>query len=117
MHAIFFWHAFPYQSFFGHSVHLLFISGMLYLHQLNYAIRRLAFMIPDQTLRQDTELFTGLNRRVLSFLMALGMLYWSMGWFTASGKVNKTAQHCARTNAFAIVLAPCLLLCVHEPPS
>ena len=56
---------------------------MLYLHQLNYAIRRLAFMIPDQTLRQDTELFTGLNRRVLSFLMALGMLYWSMGWFTA----------------------------------
>ena len=51
---LFFWHAFPYQSFFGHSVHLLFISGMLYLHQLNYAIRRLAFMIPDPTLRQDT---------------------------------------------------------------
>ena len=40
-----------------------------------------------------------------------------MGWFTASGKVNKTSQHCARTNAFAIVLAPCLLVCVHEPPS
>ena len=68
---------------FGHSVHLLFISGMLYLHQLNYAIRRLAFMIPDPTLRQDTELFTGLNRRVLSFLMGLGMFYWSMGWLTA----------------------------------
>ena len=80
---LFFWHAFPYQSFFGHSVHLLFISGMLYLHQLNYVIRRLAFMMPDQTLRQDTELFTGLNRRVLSFLMGLGMLYWSMGWLTA----------------------------------
>ena len=58
---LFFWHDFPGIPFFSLSVGLLFICGLTYLYQLNFVLRRLAFMIPDETLQHDTELFTGLN--------------------------------------------------------
>jgi len=72
---LFFWHDFPHIIFFSLSVGLLFICGLVYLYQLNFVLRRLAFMIPDDTLRHDTELFTGLNRRMLSLMVVLVLLY------------------------------------------
>ncbi|MDA7618170.1 hypothetical protein OAE97_00815 [Verrucomicrobia bacterium] len=78
---LFFWHGFPDIPFFNLSVGLLFLCGLVYLFHLNFVLRRLAFMIPDETLRHDTELFSGLNRRMLSMMiLAVGLyhLVWTM---------------------------------------
>ncbi|MGA0407076.1 MAG: hypothetical protein ACO3PR_03215 [Limisphaerales bacterium] len=80
---LFFWQDYPREPFFAMSVRLLFFCGMLYLYQLNHLIRRLACMIPDETLRQDTELFAGLNRRILSLLMTLVLVYWLVGYLAS----------------------------------
>ena len=72
---LFFWHDFPGIPFYSFSVALLFFCGLTYLYHLNYVLKRLAFMIPDETLRHDTELFSGLNRRMLSMMMILTLLY------------------------------------------
>lgn len=91
---LFFWHDFPSMPFFSLSVGLLFASGLLYLYQLNFVLRRLAFMIPDDTLQHDTELFTGLNRRMLS-LMAILVLAYHAFWFIPS--VPAPAYYILRT--------------------
>jgi hypothetical protein len=80
---LFFWHDFPHMPFFSLSVGLLFVCGMAYLYQLNFVLRRLAFMIPNETLLHDTELFTGLNRRILSFMAILVIVY-HVFWFAPS---------------------------------
>ncbi|MBT5927699.1 MAG: hypothetical protein HOH33_13885 [Verrucomicrobia bacterium] len=72
---LFFWHDFPRVPFYSYSVALLFFCGLLYLYHMNFVLKRLAFMIPDETLRHDTELFSGLNRRMLSMMMILTLLY------------------------------------------
>lgn len=72
---LFFWHDFPGVPFYSYSVALLFFCGLLYLYHLNFVLKRLAFMIPDETLRHDTELFSGLNRRMLSMMMILTLIY------------------------------------------
>ena len=72
---LFFWHDFPLIPFYSFSVALLFFCGLTYLYHLNFLLKRLAFMIPDETLRHDTELFSGLNRRMLSMMMICTLLY------------------------------------------
>ncbi len=72
---LFFWHDFPRVPFYSFSVALLFFCGLLYLYHLNFVLKRLAFMIPDETLRHDTELFSGLNRRMLSMMMIMTLMY------------------------------------------
>ena len=80
---LFFWHDFPNMPFFSLSVGLLLICGLTYLYQLNFVLRRLAIMIPDETLQHDTELFTGLNRRILSFMAIMVIAYHAV-WLTPS---------------------------------
>src|SRR5256885_12600064 len=47
------------------------LSGLLFLFILNYTLLRLVLMLPDETLRTETKVFTSLNRYLLaaSFLL------------------------------------------------
>jgi hypothetical protein len=69
-------HRVPGDEFLALGVALFFVSGILFLHNLNHALDRLAAMLPDETLRQDTRLFTRINRAVLGgLLFALSVIY------------------------------------------
>lgn len=59
------WNRSPDQDFFANSVVVLIFGGLGFLLALNYALFRLAAMIPDQTLRLETGFFSRLNRGLL----------------------------------------------------
>ena len=48
---------------------LLELSAVLFLFNLNLVLKRLAAMLPDETLRQETRQFTALNRWLLVALL------------------------------------------------
>lgn len=62
---LFWWHRFPHQTWFTLAVSLLALSSLLYLFDLNHVLQRLAAMLPDETLRQETRMFTTLNTYLL----------------------------------------------------
>lgn len=69
-------HQVPGDAFLSAGAGLFFVSGVLFLHNLNHALDRLAAMLPDETLREDTRLFTRINRAVLGgLLFALSVIY------------------------------------------
>jgi hypothetical protein len=65
------WNRWPDEPFFGESMLLLLFSGMSLLLCLNHALRRLAAMLPDETLRSETGVFTALNSTLIFALVAL----------------------------------------------
>lgn len=65
------WNRWPDEAFFGQSMLLLLFSGMGLLLCLNQALRRLAAMLPDETLRAETRLFTALNSTLIFALCSL----------------------------------------------
>jgi hypothetical protein len=64
----------PGQSFFNAAVLVLVLSAVLFLFNLNVVLKQLGAMLPDETLRQETLLFTGLNRWLLVALLLLGTI-------------------------------------------
>ncbi len=57
-----FWHQrLPDVPFFSAAVGLLAISSLFFLMNLNQVLRRLAALLPDETLRTETAVFTSLN--------------------------------------------------------
>jgi len=62
----------PGQPFFNAAVLVLILSAILFLFNLNVVLRQLGAMLPDETLRQETLLFTVLNRWLLVVLLGLG---------------------------------------------
>jgi hypothetical protein len=62
----------PGQPFFNAAVLLLLLSAVLFLFNLNVVLKQLGAMLPDETLRQETFLFTLLNRWLLVVLLCLG---------------------------------------------
>ena len=62
-------HQVPGNPFLDASAALFFLTGVLFLHNLNHALDRLAAMLPDETLRADTRLFSRVNRAVLGGLV------------------------------------------------
>ena len=69
---LFWWHRFPLVTFYFVCVHILAVSGFLFLIQLNQVLRRLAAMLPDEMLRMETRTFAAMNTWMLS--AALGSL-------------------------------------------
>jgi hypothetical protein len=61
----------PEVPFFLHITLLMALSGLLFLFSLNQTLRRLAAMLPDETLRVETRVFTSLNGLLLALLPAL----------------------------------------------
>ena len=69
------WSRRPEVSLFGASVLLLLFSGLGFLLTLNHALRRLAALLPDETLRSDMRLFTSVNTALLTTLSVFAALW------------------------------------------
>ena len=63
----------PGQPFFNAAVLVLVLSALLFLFNLNVVLKQLGAMLPDETLRHETPLFTAFNRWVLVGLLFLGV--------------------------------------------
>jgi hypothetical protein len=71
-----YWHnRVPREIFFTAAVLALVLSAVLFLFSLNVVLKQLGAMLPDETLRHETVLFTLLNRWLLTFLLLLGTAY------------------------------------------
>jgi hypothetical protein len=69
-----FLHRMPDHAHFRIAVAAMAVSGLLLLLQLNRVMQRLAAMLPDETLRLDTRLFTTVNIAALAVLLLLLLL-------------------------------------------
>jgi hypothetical protein len=71
-----YWHnGMPRETFFTAAVFVLVLSAVLFLFNLNVVLKQLVAMLPDETLRHETGLFTALNRWLLGFLLLLAVAY------------------------------------------
>lgn len=65
-----YWHnRVPDVSYFNYAVMLLELTAIVFLFNLNLMLKRLAAMLPDETLRQETRQFTALNCWLLVVLL------------------------------------------------
>jgi hypothetical protein len=65
------WNQAPNISFFGQMTLLLLFLAIALLFSLNHVLLRLTAMLPDETLRQETAFFSGINRILLVVLAVL----------------------------------------------
>jgi hypothetical protein len=64
-------HRLPQVPLYTAAVALLLISGLLFLVNLNRVLRRLAALLPDETVRTETAVFTSLNGAIIALLPLL----------------------------------------------
>ena len=72
---LFFWSKIPGHLFFTISVEVFFLSLLAFLYLLNSVLARLAAMLPDETLRSETKLFTRLNQTILLIIIPILPFY------------------------------------------
>lgn len=72
---LFFWSKVSGQSFFNIAVALMVLSMLAFLFLLNAVLARLAAMLPDETLRGETRVFTRLNQIILLVLTVSAPFY------------------------------------------
>lgn len=86
----------PEQPLFNAAVFVLVLSALLFLFNLNAVLKQLGAMLPDETLRHETLLFTALNRWLLVGLLFLGVAFvvflhsarWQLALGNFSGWLN-----------------------------
>jgi hypothetical protein len=66
---LYWWSRVPSHHFLTAVVQTLIFTGLLFLICLNPVLARLAAMLPDETLRHETRLFTSLNRTWLVIIL------------------------------------------------
>ena len=69
------WNRMPWHPFYNAMVHLMLFTALFFLFTVNPVLRRLAAMLPDETLRVETRLFTAINRGLLIASMTLLVAY------------------------------------------
>ncbi len=68
-------HRAPDEVYFGVAVWLLALAFVFYLMALNKVLARLSAMLPDETLRVESQLFSKMNRSLLSMIpVGLGFM-------------------------------------------
>lgn len=72
---LYWWNRMPFVPFYSLALAILALSGLLFLFNLNQVLQRLAAMLPDETLRTETRVFTSLNLLLLLILISAGALY------------------------------------------
>jgi len=72
---LYWWHQFPSVPLYAACVALLLVSSLLLLVQINCVLQRLCAMLPDETLRAETKLFTAFNICLLAAFLAGLLLY------------------------------------------
>jgi len=75
---LYFWNQKPTESFFVHAVGLMALCSVIFLFNLNLVLLRLAAMLPDETVRSDTRIFTTLNRYWLMATLVVIALYYTL---------------------------------------
>ena len=76
---LYWWNRMPGNPFFTAIVQFMVVTGLLYLFFLNIMLRRLAAMLPDETLRLETRMFTKMNNILL---FVTGLLFGSYFLFS-----------------------------------
>jgi len=70
------WHQrLPGEPFFFWMILAMAFNGLIFLLSLNLVLKRLAAMLPDETLRTETRAFTSVNSLVLILIPVLLILY------------------------------------------
>jgi hypothetical protein len=72
---LYWWNRIPSHPFLNTVIELLVLSGLVFLFLLNSMLIRLTSMLPDETLRMETRLFTQLNRCILLGVFLLLAVY------------------------------------------
>jgi hypothetical protein len=75
---LYWWDRMPLHPFFNLMTELMMLSSLLFLFTLNPVLWRLAAMLPDETLRLETKLFTAINRYLILATLALLVAYFIM---------------------------------------
>jgi hypothetical protein len=76
----------PAQDYFRDAMGVLIISAVLFLFNLNVVLKQLGAMLPDETLRHDINLFTAMNRWMLTlwmFFVIANILLPTLGSFSS----------------------------------
>lgn len=63
---LYWWHRLPGVTFYTLGVAILVLSALVFLLDLNLLVRQLSAMLPDATLRQESQFFTTMNRSLLA---------------------------------------------------
>jgi hypothetical protein len=72
---LYFWNKMPDSRLFTIMIIAMTICGLCFLGSLNWVLRRLGAMIPDEALRLETKQFTVLNLNLLGATLVLSLLY------------------------------------------
>ena len=75
---LYWWNRIPSNAFFTFVTEMLVLSGLLFLLFLNPMLVRLTSMLPDETLRSETRLFTMFNRYILLGIFLILAAYFLM---------------------------------------
>lgn len=75
---LYFWSKVPANLFFLVSMQLMCLTLLVYLYLLNSVLARLVAMLPDETLRGETRLFTRFNQSILLVIIPALPFYFVM---------------------------------------
>ena len=75
---LYWWSRIPSNPFFTTIVDVTLVTGLVFLLLLNPTLTRLTAMLPDETLRMETRLFTSLNRTILMVVLVVLVSYLAM---------------------------------------
>lgn len=90
---IYWWNKLPFVSFYALAISLLMLCGLLFLFNLNYALQRLAAMLPDETLRLEARVFGTMNLYLLCLTLALIAVYFVLNQFERLPGVLESFVH------------------------
>lgn len=72
---LFWWRARPNVEFFSLNSSIMVVTGIIFIFLLNETLRRLAAMLPDETLRTETGFFTAVNQITLCGTLIIFFVY------------------------------------------
>ncbi len=75
---LYWWGRLPAEPLYLAMVEMMIFTGLLFLYVLNPVLWRLAAMLPDETLRLETKLFTTINRYLLVATLLLVAGYFTL---------------------------------------
>jgi hypothetical protein len=100
----------PHELHFRVAVGVLAVCGLLFLFNLNLALQRLAAMLPDETLRQETHLFTRVNQGlILATLVVVTVAIAARNLHLLSVPMTRALGHLGLPVLLLLVLLPVAL--------
>jgi hypothetical protein len=100
---VFWWHRFPAITYFLLTVGLLVLCNLLFLMQLNRMMQRLTAMIPDETLRAETNVFASFNIWLLAAVF-LALSLWFGAWSWLDGASARDFLNMLRLRGLGVAL-------------